>query len=38
VPGEVQAQGSVSADGTRIDGSATLNNIQWEWSLSSQLP
>jgi len=37
VPGQLQAQGSVSADGTLIEGTAHLNNIQWDWSFTSQL-
>jgi hypothetical protein len=30
-------EGTVSGDGTRIEGQALINGVQWEWALSSQL-
>lgn len=37
VPGRLIAEGTVSGNGTKIEGQATLNGVQWNWSFSSEL-
>jgi hypothetical protein len=37
VPGRLVVEGTLSGDGTAINGSTVLNGVVWEWALTSQL-
>ncbi|MBX3599674.1 MAG: fibronectin type III domain-containing protein [Rubrivivax sp.] len=37
VPGRLQVQGTVGANGTRIEGEAEVNGVRWSWSMTSAL-
>jgi hypothetical protein len=37
VPGRLQVTGTVTGNGTRIEGRATLGGIDWDWALNSAL-
>jgi hypothetical protein len=37
VPGQLIVEGTVSGNGTKIEGTTSQNHITWNWSLSNQL-
>ncbi|WP_325478031.1 hypothetical protein [Piscinibacter sp.] len=37
VPGQLIVEGTLSADGTRIEGTTSQSHVTWNWSLTNQL-
>lgn len=37
VPGQLQVSGTVSGDGKKIEGRITVNGVDWDWALTSEL-
>lgn len=37
VPSHIVVEGTVSGDGTKIEGQAVVNGVLWEWALTSEL-